>query len=159
MLREIQIPVYRAVANRAKSLLLEEKVLRRGVRAVRIRRNADKYASVHRTPHQSASLTASPQGEAMGAPAPARQISVYRAVGDGFPVPGRRNASPTVFIVKCYEFAGNRCGIATFYCRAVNNRPYSRSHKFQFIGQFDSRTGAYGALKASPGGEAVSEAD
>ena len=54
----------------------------------------------------------------------ARKIPVYRAVGDGFPVPGRRNASPTVFIVKCCEFAENRCRIATFYCRAVNNRPY-----------------------------------
>jgi len=48
---------------------------------------------------------------------------------------------------------------ATFYCRADDIRPYSKNRKFQFIGQFVLRTGAYGALKASPGGEAVSEAD
>ena len=40
---------------------------------------------------------------------------------------GRMISAPTVVFVSAYgscEFAENRCEIATFYCRAVNNRPY-----------------------------------
>jgi len=47
------------------------------------------------------------------------EIPVYRAVEND--TVGADIIRPTV---EYYEFAENRCGIATFYRRAVNNRPY-----------------------------------